>query len=87
MFGRAATGAVELFKLIDRNSEIDAFDENGDKPEQVEGVLNIKGVNFSYPSRPGITVLEDFSLNIPAGKVTALVVSSVYVVPDDMTLT
>ncbi|KAK7416495.1 hypothetical protein QQX98_005199 [Neonectria punicea] len=72
-FGRAATAAVELFKLIDRESEINAFDDSGAKPEHITGVIDIAGVGFSYPTRPGVTVLDDFTLNVPAGKVTALV--------------
>ncbi|KAM5346969.1 hypothetical protein ACJ41O_009974 [Fusarium nematophilum] len=72
-FGRAAAAAAELFTLIDRESEINPFDESGDKPENPSGVINLEGVRFSYPTRPNINVLEDFSLNVPAGKVTALV--------------
>lgn len=75
-FSRAATAASELFALIDRQSEINPFDESGDKPDEPAGVIDLHGVNFSYPTRPDVTVLDDFTLNIPAGKVTALVVSS-----------
>ncbi|RSL49718.1 hypothetical protein CEP51_015447 [Fusarium floridanum] len=72
-FGRAASAATELFILIDRESEINPFDESGDKPENPHGVIALKGIGFSYPTRPDIKVLEDFSLDVPAGKVTALV--------------
>ncbi|KAM0335328.1 hypothetical protein ACHAQA_000373 [Verticillium albo-atrum] len=72
-FGRAASAAVEMFRLIDRTSQIDAFDISGCKPETVKGYLDLQGINFSYPSRPDVSVLNDFSLHIPAGKVTALV--------------
>lgn len=75
-FSRAATAASELFSLIDRASEINPFDECGDKPEKTAGVIDLHGISFSYPTRPDVAVLEDFTLNIPAGKVTALVVSS-----------
>lgn len=75
-FSRAATAASELFALIDRQSEIDPFDESGDKPGEITGTINLNGINFSYPTRPDVSVLEDFTLNIPAGKVTALVVST-----------
>lgn len=75
-FSRAATAASELFALIDRQSEINPFDESGDKPDETAGVIDLHGIQFSYPTRPDVTVLEDFTLNIPAGKVTALVVSS-----------
>ncbi|CAM1503728.1 Fc.00g013190.m01.CDS01, partial [Cosmosporella sp. VM-42] len=72
-FSRAATAASELFTLIDRQSEINPFDESGDKPDETAGIIDLRGVSFSYPTRPDVTVLEDFTLNIPAGKVTALV--------------
>ncbi|KAI9035273.1 uncharacterized protein KD926_004217 [Aspergillus affinis] len=72
-FSRAATAASELFALIDRQSEINPFDESGDKPDNMTGVFDLHGINFSYPTRPDVTVLEDFTLNIPEGMVTALV--------------
>lgn len=75
-FSRAATAASELFALIDRQSEINPFDASGDRPDEATGIINLSGVDFSYPTRPGVAVLEDLTLNIPAGKVTALVVSS-----------
>ncbi|KAI5925484.1 ABC transporter [Camillea tinctor] len=72
-FNRAASAASRLFSLIDRQSQINSFDEKGEKPAETQGVIDIENVNFSYPSRPGVKVLEDFSLHVPAGKVTALV--------------
>lgn len=75
-FSRAATAASELFALIDRQSEINPFDESGHKPDEIAGFIDLHGISFSYPTRPDVTVLENFTLNIPAGKVTALVVSS-----------
>ncbi|ETS03895.1 ABC transporter [Trichoderma reesei RUT C-30] len=72
-FARAASGAAQLFELIDRKSDIDPFDESGEKPSHVTGHLDLEHVTFAYPSRPGVTVLDDFSLSVPAGKVTALV--------------
>lgn len=75
-FSRAATAASELFALIDRHSEINPFDDSGAKPENPTGSIELHGVNFRYPSRPDVAVLEDFTLHIPAGKVTALVVSN-----------
>ncbi|RFU81374.1 atp-binding cassette multidrug transport atrc [Trichoderma arundinaceum] len=72
-FARAASGAAQLFELIDRKSNINPFDGSGEKPSEVTGEITLENVTFAYPSRPGITVLDDFSLTVPAGKVTALV--------------
>ncbi|KAH7368862.1 P-loop containing nucleoside triphosphate hydrolase protein [Plectosphaerella cucumerina] len=72
-FSRATTAANELFTLIDRQSEIDPFVETGLKPSKTEGTIDIQGVSFAYPTRPDTKVLEDFTLRVPAGKVTALV--------------
>ncbi|KAL2127194.1 hypothetical protein VTI74DRAFT_11118 [Chaetomium olivicolor] len=72
-FTRAATAAAQLFKLIDRASAIDPFDQCGGKPSEVTGLVELENITFSYPTRPGIAVLENFSLTVPAGKVTALV--------------
>lgn len=74
-FSRAATAASELFSLIDRASEIDPFDKTGQQPKSISGTIEIKGLSFSYPTRPDSKVLHDYSLQVPAGKVTALVVS------------
>ncbi len=74
-FTRAASAAGELFALIDRPSEINSFGPKGDKPARLEGFVDLEHVSFEYPSRPGIPVLQDFSLHIPAGKMTALCVS------------
>ncbi|KAF7594199.1 hypothetical protein BBP40_009903 [Aspergillus hancockii] len=75
-FARAASAAAELFTLIDRKSEINPFDESGDKPQDTCGIIDIDRIDFNYPSRPDVRVLEDFSLHVPAGKVTALVGAS-----------
>jgi ATP-binding cassette subfamily B (MDR/TAP) protein 1 len=75
-FTRAAASALELFRLIDRTSDIDPFDVSGEQPTQVTGNVDFSHVSFSYPTRPGVTVLDNFSLHIPAGKVTALVGAS-----------
>ncbi|KAF5579815.1 multidrug resistance 3 (p glycoprotein 3) [Fusarium pseudocircinatum] len=75
-FVRAGTSAAELFTLIDRTSHINPLDDSGQTPTKISGAITIKSISFAYPTRPDTRVLEDFSLNIPAGKVTALVGAS-----------
>lgn len=75
-FTKATVAATELFQLMDRPLSIDPFDESGERPKEVPGHVEIENVTFSYPMRRSIKVLEDFSLTIPAGKVTALVGAS-----------
>lgn len=72
-FTRAASAAAQLFILIDRKTTIDPFDPSGEQPESLTGDVDLDGVTFSYPTRPNITVLDNFSIHAPAGKVTALV--------------
>ena len=40
------------------------------------GDIEFQSVNFAYPSRPDILILNDFTLKIPANTTTALVGSS-----------
>ncbi|CAI6070611.1 unnamed protein product [Clonostachys chloroleuca] len=72
-FSRATTAASEMFTLIDRKSEIDPFQDSGYKADHVSGSIRLESINFSYPTRPDVTILDDFTLDIPAGKVTAFV--------------
>lgn len=72
-FGRAAAAAAQLFALIDRESTINPLVEDGLRPEATIGHVQLENVSFAYPTRPGVTVLDNFSLDVPAGKVTALV--------------
>jgi ABC-type multidrug transport system fused ATPase/permease subunit len=43
------------------------------EPEFIEGNIELKHVEFSYPSRPEVKVLDQFSLKIPSNTTTALV--------------
>eukprot|EP00529_Nitzschia_sp_RCC80_P007064 CAMPEP_0113481608 /NCGR_PEP_ID=MMETSP0014_2-20120614/22496_1 /TAXON_ID=2857 /ORGANISM="Nitzschia sp." /LENGTH=1474 /DNA_ID=CAMNT_0000375109 /DNA_START=515 /DNA_END=4939 /DNA_ORIENTATION=- /assembly_acc=CAM_ASM_000159 len=52
---------------------IDSSSDEGLKPKNVSGQLFFDNVEFSYPTRPGHTILNGLTLDIPAGKTTALV--------------
>ncbi|KAL2432173.1 ABC multidrug transporter atrC [Exophiala dermatitidis] len=72
----AASAASELFNIIDKPSLLDPLATSGRQPSSCEGHIELKNVDFAYPSRPSAQILHDFSLNIPAGKTTALVGAS-----------
>ncbi|KAF9077717.1 P-loop containing nucleoside triphosphate hydrolase protein [Rhodocollybia butyracea] len=72
--GRGA--AAKLFATIDRVPAIDSADPSGLKPEHVEGEITLENIKFAYPSRPGVVVVKDLSLNFRAGRTAALVGAS-----------
>ncbi|EFQ93765.1 hypothetical protein CFE70_003811 [Pyrenophora teres f. teres 0-1] len=75
-FTKASSAATEIFKIIDRKSEIDPLSDSGIVPTNCTGVVEIKDIEFAYPARSDIPVLKGFTLSAPAGKTTALVGSS-----------
>lgn len=75
-FTSATSAAAVLFKCIDRVSNIDPLNEEGEKPENVTGHISLNSLGFTYPTRPNVPVLQDFTLDVPPGKVTALVGAS-----------
>lgn len=75
-FANATSAAGALFKTIDRESLINPLEDRGEKPDTIDGEVELAGVNFSYPSRPDVPVLVNFSLRCPARKTTALVGAS-----------
>jgi len=73
---KGASAAEELFKTIDRVSEIDPLSELGQIPSECIGDIHVQDVHFSYPMRPDTIVLRGLTLSVPAGKTTALVGAS-----------
>ena len=75
-FTLALSACAKIYETIDRVPKIDIYSDEGDCPKQVDGVLEFRNVNFIYPSRPEVQVLEKVNLLIPHGKTTALVGAS-----------
>ncbi|RYP77343.1 hypothetical protein DL771_001138 [Monosporascus sp. 5C6A] len=73
---KAAAAADELFRVVDMKSAIDPLSSAGLTPEKCVGEIEVKALEFSYPSRPDTKVLDGLSLSVPAGKTTALVGAS-----------
>lgn len=75
-FTNAAAAAAELFDVIDKESELDPLDPSGKQPTECVGDIEVRDLEFAYPTRPGAPVLRNLSLTIPARKTTALVGAS-----------
>lgn len=75
-FAKARVAAAKIFRIIDHKPTIDKNSKSGLELDSVLGQVEINSVNFSYPARPDILILNNFSLTVPAGKTIALVGSS-----------
>ncbi|KAK4478669.1 hypothetical protein RD792_014160 [Penstemon davidsonii] len=75
-FAKARVAAAKIFRIIDHKPSVDRNSESGLELESITGQLELKNVDFFYPSRQETQVLTNFSLVVPAGKTIALVGSS-----------
>ncbi|KAI3748433.1 hypothetical protein L6452_11495 [Arctium lappa] len=75
-FAKARVAAAKIFQIIDHKPSIDRNGESGLELDSVSGLVELKNVTFSYPSRPDVKILNNFTLSVPAGKTIALVGSS-----------
>ncbi|KNC98836.1 uncharacterized protein SPPG_05810 [Spizellomyces punctatus DAOM BR117] len=75
-FGNACSAAYAIFHLIDREPDIARpRDPTAEplRPGTIVGRLSFEGVQFKYPSRPDVVVLDDVSFQVEPGKTVALV--------------
>ncbi|XP_066329696.1 putative multidrug resistance protein [Miscanthus floridulus] len=70
---KGADAVASVFAVLDRETKIDPDNPEGYKPERLKGEVDIRGVDFAYPSRPDVIIFKGFSLSIQPGKSTALV--------------
>ncbi|XP_048881335.1 ATP-dependent translocase ABCB1 isoform X26 [Brienomyrus brachyistius] len=73
---KARGAAYEIYKTIDLPRPIDSSSKEGHKPETVKGDIEFKNINFSYPSRKDVKILQGVNLVVPRGKTIALVGAS-----------
>ncbi|KAI1192373.1 hypothetical protein F5X97DRAFT_317577 [Nemania serpens] len=75
---RGVSAAHKIFDIIDRISPMDSLSTEGRKlsAAEMQGTIELRNVRMVYPSRPDVTVMDDVSLVVPAGKVTAIVGAS-----------
>ena len=86
-FGEAQLSARRIIKLFDKESLIDPSDKrleyffipnfnqnfSGERPRKCEGQVTIKGVEFTYPTRPDIKILKGLTVSVEPGQTLALV--------------
>ena len=60
-FTRARVAAAKIFRVIDHKPGIDRKSESGLELESVTGLVELRNVDFSYPSRPEVLILNNFS--------------------------
>ncbi|KAF8939988.1 P-loop containing nucleoside triphosphate hydrolase protein [Dissophora ornata] len=72
-FASAQGAAYSIFNTIDRVPTIDSSNPNGAKPENVQGHIVVRDVDFHYPSRPDVPILKKMNIEIKPGQTVALV--------------
>lgn len=71
-FGKSRVAASDIFRLLDRQSEIDPTSGAG-ATRKIEGTVAASDVYFEYPTRQDVAVLRGLSLEVSPGKTIALV--------------
>ncbi|KAL4899853.1 hypothetical protein BDW74DRAFT_188871 [Aspergillus multicolor] len=72
-FSDAVAAATKILGTIERQSPLNAMSDEGSKLPSVRGEIRLRNIRHAYPSRPEVTVMDQFNLRIPAGKTTAFV--------------
>ncbi|XP_054619243.1 antigen peptide transporter 2-like isoform X1 [Dunckerocampus dactyliophorus] len=67
----SVAAAAKVFEYLDREPRVSTEGELA--PDQLQGHVVFRHLNFVYPTRPDVPVLQDFSLELKAGQMTALV--------------
>lgn len=70
---KGSDAVKSVFCILDRESAINPDDDEGERPHKIEGDVNLRNVDFAYPSRPGVIIFKNFNLTIKAGTSMALV--------------
>ncbi|CAG2108236.1 unnamed protein product, partial [Medioppia subpectinata] len=72
--GRLAS--VHIFKLLDRLPKILVNQFTGDTPDMSAGNVRFDGLEFTYPTRPNVKILNGLSFDVSKGQTVALVGAS-----------
>ncbi|MBL4661530.1 MAG: ATP-binding cassette domain-containing protein [Alcanivoracaceae bacterium] len=71
---KKASGALErITELMNTEPDITNISNPVKLPESIDGTVEFKNINFAYPSRLDVNVLDNISIKIKAGETIALV--------------
>jgi ATP-binding cassette subfamily B (MDR/TAP) protein 1 len=72
---KAGSSARSIFRVIDNKPTVDADSSDGIvlDPASVRGHLTFQNVHFRYPTRPGVRVLRNLTIEVQPGSYVALV--------------
>uniref|UniRef100_A0A9I9DPG3 ABC transporter B family member 19 n=1 Tax=Cucumis melo TaxID=3656 RepID=A0A9I9DPG3_CUCME len=73
---RGGESIGSVFSILDRPTRIDPDDPEAETVETLRGEIELRHVDFAYPSRPDVMVFKDLNLRIRAGQSQALVGAS-----------
>ncbi|ORY03080.1 ABC transporter protein [Basidiobolus meristosporus CBS 931.73] len=78
----AQGAAAKVYEIIERQSRIDPSADEGRRidysnpAKSLQGYIEFQDVSFTYPCRPDVPILKNFSLQVKPGQTVALVGSS-----------
>ncbi|RWW22617.1 hypothetical protein GW17_00013173 [Ensete ventricosum] len=73
---RGGESIRSVFAILNRGTRIEPDDPEAEHVDSVRGEIELRHVDFAYPSRPDVPIFKDFNLRIRAGQSQALVGAS-----------
>ncbi|KAJ3695068.1 hypothetical protein LUZ60_000445 [Juncus effusus] len=71
---KGSDAVASVFEVLDRHSMTPQENQKINKTQKrIEGRIELKRVDFAYPTRPGCQILQEFNLEVKAGTSIALV--------------
>ncbi|EDV26960.1 uncharacterized protein TRIADDRAFT_54424 [Trichoplax adhaerens] len=75
-YSKAKQSAARLFAILERESKINVENEGGERTNENDTTIKFENVNFNYPTRPTIPVLDGITFKVKPGQTIALVGTS-----------
>jgi ATP-binding cassette subfamily B (MDR/TAP) protein 1 len=72
-FAKAKAAGYKIFMMMDLKPRVDVEVSGAKELDSVQGHIEFRNVQFSYPSRPDVVIFRSLSIDIPASKTVAIV--------------